>query len=86
MERIPNQWGKEVVVCSYCGEYCGNATTETPDYEKCGQICAIIVPGPGKYLGCFCRDVEYCIPWCDIVRIGPDIVLVNLKDEMRHKI
>lgn len=54
--------------------------------EKCGEICALIVPGPGKYLGCFCREVEYCIPWCDIVRIGPDIVLVNLKDSMIHKI
>lgn len=54
--------------------------------EKCGQICAIIVPGPGRYLGCFGREFEFCIPWCDIIRIGPDIVLVNLKEEMRHKI
>ena len=42
----------------------------------CGKICAIIVPGPGKYMGIFCRDYEYCIPWVKIVKIGPDIILV----------
>lgn len=56
-------------------------------FDECkGCICSIIVPGPGKYMGCFGRDCEYVIPWKDIVRIGPDIVLVNLKDDMRHKI
>ena len=44
----------------------------------CGKICAIIVPGPGKYMGIFCRDYEYCIPWVKIVKIGPDIILVNI--------
>ena len=57
------------------------------EFDECkGIIRAIIVPGPGKYMGCFGRDCEYIIPLCDIVRIGPDIVLVNLKDEMRHKL
>ena len=54
--------------------------------DRCGEIRAVIVPGPGKYLGCLCREFEYWIPWCDIVKIGPDIVLVNLKEDMRHKI
>ena len=48
---------------------------------------ALIVPGPGKYWGLFCKDFEFCIPWCNVVKIGPDIILVNLDEkEMKHKI
>ena len=55
--------------------------------EKSGQIRAIIVPGPGKYLGCICREFEFVIPWCNIIRIGPDIILVNLvENDMKKKI
>ena len=52
-----------------------------------GKICEIIIPGPGKYLGCICRDYEYCIPWVKILKIGPDIILVDIDEEtMRRKI
>ena len=52
-----------------------------------GQICAIIVPGPGKYMGIFCRDFEFCIPWCSIKCIGPDVILVNLDEStMKRKL
>lgn len=75
---------KEVININNC---CYLGHVRDMEFDECsGCICAIIVPGPGKYLGCFCREEEYVIPWCSIVRIGPDIVLVNLKDEMRHKI
>ena len=54
---------------------------------KCGKITALIVPGPGKYMGIFCRDYEYCIPWVKIVKIGPDIILVNIcESDMRRKL
>ena len=75
---------KEVININNC---CYLGHVRDMEFDECsGCICAIIVPGPGKYMGCFCREEEYIIPWCNIVRIGPDIVLVNLKDEMRHKI
>ena len=45
---------------------------------KCGQITAIIVPGPCKLFG-FGRQEDYVIPWHCIRRIGPDIVLVDTK-------
>lgn len=44
---------------------------------KDGHIIAIIVPGPGRVLGMFGRDHEYCIPWASISKIGDDIILVN---------
>lgn len=46
--------------------------------ERKGGIEELIVPGPGKWLGCLGREIEYHIPWCRIVRIGPDIILVDV--------
>ena len=46
-----------------------------------GRISAIIVPGPGRFFGCCGRRDDYVIPWCCIKRIGPDIVLVDIKPE-----
>ena len=45
----------------------------------CGEICAILVPGQAKYLGCLFRGEEIRIPWVNILKMGPDIILVELK-------
>lgn len=53
------------------------------EFNECdGCIVALIVPEPGKFFGCLMREHVYRIPWCKIVRIGPDIILVDvcLKD------
>lgn len=42
-----------------------------------GFIDAIIVPGPGRFLGIFGKAEDYIIPWKDIVRVGDDIILVE---------
>jgi len=44
---------------------------------KDGCITALIVPGPGRVLGVFGRDQEYCIPWGAITKIGEDVILVD---------
>ena len=58
------------------------------DLDECnGCIRALIIPGPDRFWGFFGRDCEFFIPWCDIVKIGPDIILVDVKDdEIRHKL
>ena len=43
----------------------------------CGQVRAIIVPGPCKFLGLFGREDDYVIPWGCFRRIGEDILLVD---------
>jgi YlmC/YmxH family sporulation protein len=43
-----------------------------------GRIKKIIVPGPGKLLGFFGKDMEYQIPWSKIRKIGEDIILVDV--------
>ena len=49
-----------------------------------GNIIAIVVPGPCRLWGVVGRQDDYVIPWRCIKRIGPDIVLVDIKpDECR---
>jgi YlmC/YmxH family sporulation protein len=76
---------KEVINANDC-QCLGNVRDIEIDQE-CGSICAIVVPGPGKYMGCLVREFEFCIPWAKIIRIGPDIILVDLDEQqMKRKI
>jgi YlmC/YmxH family sporulation protein len=43
-----------------------------------GRIKAIIVPGPGKFLWLFGKSEDFIIPWERILKIGVDVILVDL--------
>ena len=43
-----------------------------------GRVRAIVVPGQGKLLGLFGRDNDVYIPWDKIVKIGEDVILVDV--------
>ena len=76
---------KEVINVTDC-KCLGNVKDLEFD-DKDGCIRALIVPGPGKFFGCVGRDFELFIPWCKIVRIGPDIILVDIDEkEAKHKL
>ena len=55
-----------------------------------GEVVSIIVPGPCRFLGVLGRNDDFIIPWNCIKRIGPDIILVDIKPDdcrcPRHKI
>lgn len=68
------------VICVSDGRRLGficDVQVEVPD----GNICAIVVPGPCRFLGVFGRHDDFIIPWNCIRRIGPDIVLVDTKPD-----
>lgn len=68
------------VICVSNGQRLGFITdvlVEIPD----GNICAIVVPGPCRFLGLAGRHDDYAIPWNCIKKIGPDIVLVDVKPD-----
>jgi len=44
---------------------------------SCGKILCVIVPGRLRFFGLLGREDDYIIPWCDIERIGDDIILVK---------
>lgn len=46
-----------------------------------GCICAIIVPGIGRFWGIFGRSTEYVIPFGKIRKVGDDIILVEIKED-----
>ena len=68
------------VICVNDGRRLGficDVQVEIPE----GLILAIIVPGPCRFMGLWGRNDDYVIPWHCIRRIGPDIVLVDIKPE-----
>lgn len=71
------------VICIATGRrlgYIEDVEVEVPD----GVIVALLVPGPCKFWGLFGRRDDYCIPWSCVRKVGPDIVLVDIKpDECR---
>lgn len=76
------------VICVCDGRrlgYISDARIELPE----GNIVAIIVPGPCRFFGLWGRRDDYVIPWRCIRKMGPDIVLVDVKPEEcrvpRHK-
>jgi len=71
------------VICVSDGRRLGFISDARIDLPE-GHILAIIVPGPCRLLGLWGRKDDYVIPWHCIRRIGPDIVLVDIKpDECR---
>lgn len=50
--------------------------------QCCGKILKIIIAAPGRVWGIFGCDKEYVILWDDIKKIGDDIILVDVKDNI----
>ena len=51
-----------------------------------GRLTAIVVPGPGRFLGLFGRNEDIVIPWDKINKIGVDCILVESPQfaELKH--
>ncbi len=74
---------KEVINCRDCRRLGFVADIE---FDPCtGQIKAIIVPEQGKLFWCFGSVGEFCIDFCNIKCIGPDIVLVDVCTDVHKK-
>lgn len=67
---------KEVVNCK---DGCRLGFVSDLEFDcQTGQIEQLIIPGPGKFFGCLGRNPEYCICYHEIVRIGADIIIVDV--------
>ena len=75
--RITELHCKEVI-CIDSGQRLGFVSDV--EIEMCdGRVIAIVVPGPCRFLGMFGRNDDFVIPWHCIKKIGPDIILVDIK-------
>lgn len=66
------------VICLADGQRLGfvsDVVVEIPE----GCVSAIVVPGPCRILGLLGRKDDYVIPWNCIRRIGPDIILADIR-------
>jgi YlmC/YmxH family sporulation protein len=44
-----------------------------------GKLISLITPGKAKWFGLLGREDDYIVPWSSIVRIGEDIIMVELE-------
>lgn len=44
-----------------------------------GLISALVIPGQGRFFGMVGSGKEYVVPWNQIVKIGTDVILVDLR-------
>ena len=77
--RITQLQCKEVI-CVDDGRRLGFVTDVEVEVPE-GKVVAIVVPGPCHFLGIFGRKDDFVIPWRCIRKIGPDIILVDIKPD-----
>ena len=68
------------VICISDGRRLGFVTDVEVKIPE-GEVIAIIVPGPCRVMGLFGRTDDFRIPWNCIKRIGPDIILVDIRPD-----
>lgn len=66
------------VINVFDGRRLGNAVDLEIELEQ-GRVTALVVPGPTRFLGLFGRDKDFVIPWENIVKIGIDVILVEVE-------
>jgi YlmC/YmxH family sporulation protein len=54
------------------------------DFEE-GRITSIIIPSPGKLLSFFGKDNDMVIPWSCIKKVGEDVILVDVDENVEMK-
>lgn len=55
------------------------------DVER-GRITSLVLPGPNRFMSLFSRKEDIVIPWERIVKIGKDVILVEISaySEIHH--
>ncbi|GAE29162.1 YlmC/YmxH family sporulation protein [Alkalihalobacillus hemicellulosilyticus] len=63
------------------GKRLGQLTDIEIDLQS-GQIKALVISGTGRVMSMFGKEVEeIIIPWKNIIRIGSDVILVELQSK-----
>ncbi|WFA09642.1 YlmC/YmxH family sporulation protein [Tissierella sp. Yu-01] len=68
------------VINIYNGQRLGYVSDFEIDLDK-GIVTGIILPGENKVMSFFSKTNDIFVDWKKIIKIGSDIILVNLKDE-----
>ncbi len=68
------------VICIQTGQRLGFVSDVLVELPQ-GTVQAIVVPGPCRMWGLAPGREDYILPWNCIQKIGPDIVLVDVKPD-----
>lgn len=79
MLKLTEMSEKEVINI-YNGERLGYITDFEIDLEE-GVVTGIVLPSESRVASLFSKSADIFIEWNKIIKIGTDIILVNLKDE-----
>jgi YlmC/YmxH family sporulation protein len=79
MLKLSDIRDKEVINI-YNGQRLGYITDFEIDLDK-GNVTGIVLPGENKVMSLFSKSNDILIDWNKIIKIGHDIILVNLKDD-----
>lgn len=61
-------------------------TVDDVEFDECdGRISALVVYGRARFFGLFGRGEDIVIPWCDIQKIGEDIILIHHEFHFRAR-
>ena len=52
---------------------------EDVEIDDDGQVTALIVPGAPRLFGLLGRDRDLVVPWDKVLRVGEDVILVELR-------
>jgi YlmC/YmxH family sporulation protein len=44
-----------------------------------GKVESLVMPGPFRFAAIFGPENGVCVPWCNIVKLGEDVILVKLE-------
>lgn len=50
-----------------------------------GRIISVVTPGRAKLFGLLGREDDYVIPWGSIVKLGSDIILIEINGELARR-
>ena len=50
-----------------------------------GRLTALITPGKSRFFGLLGREPDYVLPWGCIVRLGEDIILIELSPDQPRR-
>ena len=50
-----------------------------------GRLCSLITPGRARWFGLLGREDDYVLPMSSIVRIGSDIILVDMQENCQRR-
>ncbi|MFB5660644.1 YlmC/YmxH family sporulation protein [Alteribacillus sp. HJP-4] len=76
--RISDLQAKDIVNV-HSGKRLGHAGDVEINVDT-GHIDAIVVGGSAKMMSLFNRENEFIVPWSQIVKIGSDVILVDINE------